>query len=165
MPVYVGRPWAGLSDQELARFAGRRLEEEYPYIILDARYEKVREAGVVQSRAVLVAIGIDWEGRRRVIGVELANRESTTSWKEFLLGLKERGLHGVRLVVSEQHEGLRRAVAEVLSEAAWQRCYVHFLRNALDYLPRKNADDCLLETNIQTRLECLPRPRTASPLF
>ncbi len=132
-------------DQELARFAGRRLEEEYPYIILDARYEKVREAGVVQSRAVLVAIGIDWEGRRRVIGVELANRESSTSWKEFLLGLKERGLHGVRLVVSDQHEGLRRAVAEVLSEAAWQRCYVHFLRNALDYLPRKNADDCLLE--------------------
>src|SRR5205823_2453770 len=132
-------------DQELARFAGRRLEEEYPYIILDERYEKVREAGVAQSRAVLVAIGIDWEGRRRVIGVELANRESTTSWKEFLLGLKERGLHGVRLVVSDQHEGLRRAVAEVLSEAAWQRCYVHFLRNALDYLPRKNADDCLLE--------------------
>ena len=132
-------------DEELARFARRRLEEQYPYIILDARYEKVREAGVVRSRAVLVALGIDWHGRRRVIGVELANRESTTSWKEFLLGLKERGLHGVRLVVSDQHEGLRRAVAEVLSEAAWQRCYVHFLRNALDHLPRKNADDGLLE--------------------
>ncbi len=132
-------------DEELARFAGRRLEEEYPYMILDARYEKVREAGVVRSRAVLVAIGIDWHGRRRVIGVELAQRESATSWKEFLLGLKKRGLHGVRLVVSDQHEGLRRAVAEVLTEAAWQRCYVHFLRNALDHLPRKNADDCLLE--------------------
>jgi putative transposase len=132
-------------DEELGRFARRRLEEEYPYVILDARYEKVREGGVVQSRAVLVGIGIDWEGRRRVIGVELANRESTTSWKEFLLGLKERGLHGVRLVVSDQHEGLRRAVTEVLSEAVWQRCYVHFLRNALDHLPRKNADDCLLE--------------------
>lgn len=132
-------------DEELARFAQRRLEQEYPYVILDARYEKVREGGVVQSRAVLVAIGINWEGRRRVIGVELANRESATSWKEFLLGLKERGLHGVRLVVSDQHEGLRRAVTEVLSEATWQRCYVHFLRNALDYLPRKNADDCLLE--------------------
>lgn len=132
-------------DEELALFAQRRLEEEYPYVILDARYEKVRGGGVVQSHAVLVAIGINGEGRRRVIGVELANRESTTSWKEFLLGLKERGLHGVRLVVSDQHEGLRRAVAEVLSEAAWQRCYVHFLRNAQDHLPRKNADDCLLE--------------------
>lgn len=132
-------------DEELARFAGRRLEEEYPYTILDARYERVREAGVVRSRAVLVAIGIDWQGRRRIIGVELANRESATSWKEFLLGLKARGLSGVRLVVSDQHEGLKRAVGEVLSEAAWQRCYVHFLRNALDHLPRKNADDCLLE--------------------
>lgn len=132
-------------DEELARFAGRRLEEKYPYMILDARYERVREAGVVRSRAVLVAIGIDWQGRRRVIGVELANRESATSWKEFLLGLKGRGLGGVRLVVSDQHEGLKRAVGEVLSEAVWQRCYVHFLRNALDYLPRKNGDDCLLE--------------------
>jgi len=132
-------------DVELARFAGRELGEEYPYVVLDARYERVRDGGVVQSRAVLVAIGIDWQGRRRVIGVELANRESTTSWKEFLLGLKRRGLRGVRLVVSDQHEGLKRAVAEVLTEAAWQRCYVHFLRNALDYLPRKNADDCLLE--------------------
>jgi len=132
-------------DEALARFAGRRLEEQYPYVILDARYERVREAGVVRSRAVLVAIGIDWQGRRRVIGVELANRESATSWKGFLLGLKERGLGGVQLVVSDQHEGLKRAVAEVLTEAVWQRCYVHFLRNALDHLPRKNADDCLLE--------------------
>ncbi len=132
-------------DAELERFARRRLEEEYPYVVLDARYERVREGGVVKNRAVLVAIGIDWQGRRRVIGVELANRESATSWKEFLLLLKGRGLCGVRLVVSDQHEGLKRAVAEVLTEAAWQRCYVHFLRNALDQLPRKNADDCLLE--------------------
>lgn len=132
-------------DVELERFARQRLEEEYPYVVLDARYEKVREAGVVASRAMLVAIGIDWQGRRRVLGVELANRESATSWKEFLLNLKKRGLRGVRYVVSDHHEGLRRAVAEVLTEAAWQRCYVHFLRNALDYLPRKNADDCLLE--------------------
>jgi putative transposase len=132
-------------DSELERFAKRRLEEEYLYVVLDARYERVREDGVVKSRAVLVAIGIDWQGRRRVIGVELANRESATSWKEFLAGLKERGLRGVRLVVSDSHEGLRQAVAEMLTEAAWQRCYVHFLRNALDYLPRKNADDCLTE--------------------
>jgi len=89
---------------------------------LDARYARVREAGVVQSRAVLVAIGIDWQGRRQVIGVELANRENATSWKEFLVGLKQRGLSGARLVVSDQHEGLKRAVAEILTEAAWQRC-------------------------------------------
>ena len=76
-------------DEELGRFARRQLESEYPYLILDARYEKVRENGVIRSRAVLVAIGIDWEGRRQVLGVEMANRESATSWKEFLLGLKE----------------------------------------------------------------------------
>jgi putative transposase len=132
-------------DAELERFARQRLEAEHPYLILDARYEKVREDGVIRSRAVLVAIGIDWEGRRRILGVELAGRESTTSWREFLLGLKQRGLHGVRLAISDDHPGLKRAVAEVLPEAAWQRCYVHFLRNALDHLPRKANDDCLTE--------------------
>lgn len=132
-------------DAELERFARQALEGEYPYLILDARYEKVREEGVIRSRAVLVAIGIDWEGRRRILGVELAQRESATSWREFLLGLKARGLHGVRLAISDDHPGLKRAVAEVLPEAAWQRCYVHFLRNALDHLPRKADDDCLTE--------------------
>ena len=73
-------------------FAHRELESEYPYLILDARYEKVRENAVIRSRAVLVAIGIDWEGRRQMLGVEMANRESSTSWKDFLLGLKGRGL-------------------------------------------------------------------------
>lgn len=132
-------------DGELAAFADRRLEERYPYLILDARYEKVREGGVIRSQAVLVAIGIDLEGRRNVLGVDLANRESSSSWKEFLLGLKRRGLAGVEFVVSDDHPGLKRAIAEILPEAAWQRCYVHFLRNALDYVPRKVDDDCLQE--------------------
>ena len=132
-------------DDSLARFANRRLEEEYPYLILDARYEKVREDAVIQSQAVLVAIGINWEGQRQVLAVELANRESRSTWKDFLVRLKERGLAGVEFVVSDDHAGLKRAIGEVLSEAAWQRCYVHFLRNALDYLPRKADDDCLQE--------------------
>ena len=88
------------------------------------------ENGVIRSRAVLVAIGIDWEGRRQVLGVEMANRESSTSWKDFLLGLKKRGLRGVIFVGSDDHPGLKRAIIEVLPEAYWQRCYVHFLRNA-----------------------------------
>ncbi len=132
-------------DAELGHFARRELESEYPYLIIDARYEKLRENGVIRSRAVLVAIGIDWEGRRQVLGVEMAHRESSTSWKEFLLGLKRRGLRGAIFTVSDDHPGLKRAIMEVLPEAYWQRCYVHFLRNALDYLPRKVADDCLLE--------------------
>jgi len=132
-------------DEALARFAARPLDEVYPYLILDARYEKVREDGVIRSQAVLIAIGINWEGQRQVLAVELANRESATSWKEFLVMLKQRGLHGVEFVVSDDHAGLKRAISEVLPEAAWQRCYVHFLRNALDYLPRKADDDCLQE--------------------
>jgi putative transposase len=132
-------------DGELAAFAGRRLVEPYPYLILDARYERVREAGVIEHQAVLVAIGVDLEGRRNVLGVDLANRESHSSWKTFLLGLRDRGLAGVEFVVSDDHAGLKAAIREVLPAAAWQRCYVHFLRNALDYVPRKVDDDCLQE--------------------
>jgi putative transposase len=132
-------------DDSLAQFATRRLEEPFPYLILDARYEKVREGGIVSSQAVLIAVGIDWDGRRQILGVEMANRESQSSWRTFLLGLRERGLSGVELVVADDHAGLRAAIREVLSEAAYQRCYVHFLRNALDHLPRKADDDCLQE--------------------
>ena len=148
-------------DGELERFARQTLEAEYPYLIVDARYEKVREEGVIRSRAVLVAIGIDWEGRRRILGVELASRESATSWREFLLGLKARGLAGVRLAISR---------ATIGSQAGHCRsdprkrpdscCYVHFLRNALDHLPRKADDDCLTE---ELPLALRPPGRRRSP--
>ena len=78
-----------------------------------------------------------------MLAVELANRESHSSWRDFLLGLRERGLAGVAFVVSDEHAGLPQAIREILPEAAWQRCDVHFLRNALDYMPRKVDDDCL----------------------
>jgi transposase-like protein len=132
-------------DEELAQFARRPLPAEYPYLILDARYEKVRQDGVIRSQAVLVAIGVNGDGQREVLAVELANRETLNSWRDFALGLRERGLHGVRFVVSDQHAGLKQAIAELFPEAVWQRCYVHFLRNALDHLPRKADDDCLQE--------------------
>jgi putative transposase len=132
-------------DASLKAFFERKLSEPFAYLILDARYERVREAGVIASQAVLVAIGVDQEGRRQVLGVELANRESRSSWREFLSGLRERGLFGVEYVVSDDHPGLKAAIREILPEAAWQRCYVHFLRNALDYVPRKVDDDCLME--------------------
>jgi putative transposase len=124
-------------DASLAQFASRALAEAFPYLILDARYERVREAGVIVSQAVLIAIGIDWDGRRQVLAVELANRESRSSWRDFLLGLRARGLHDVEFVVADDHAGLRAALREVLAEAAYQRCYVHFLRDALDYVPRR----------------------------
>jgi putative transposase len=97
-------------DEELERFARRPLEEEYPYLVLDARYERIRQDGVIGSQAVQVAIGINWEGRRCVLAVELANRESASSWKDFLLTLKERGLRGVVCVISDDHAGLRKAI-------------------------------------------------------
>lgn len=132
-------------DAALTAFAERKLTEPYPYLILDARYERVREGGVIASQAVLIAVAVDGEGRRQVLGVDLANRESRSSWREFLLGLRQRGLFGVEFVVSDDHPGLKQAIREVLAEAAWQRCYVHFLRNALDYVPRRVDDDCLQE--------------------
>ena len=132
-------------DESLRQFAERRLDDPYPYLILDARYERVREGGVIRPHAVLVAIGINWEGRRQVLAVELANRESRSSWRDFLVKVRDRGLHGVEFVVSDDHSGLKKAIREILCEAAWQRCYVHFLRNALDYVPRKVDDDCLRE--------------------
>jgi transposase-like protein len=132
-------------DESLKAFAERRLQEPFAYLILDARYEKVREAGIVMSQAVLIAVGIDWDGRRQILAVEMANRESRSAWKDFLVSLKGRGLKGVELVVSDDHAGLVAAIGEVVPEAAWQRCYVHFLRNALDHLPRKHGDDCLQE--------------------
>jgi transposase-like protein len=104
-------------DTSLAQFAARPLAEAFPYLILDARYERVREAGVITSQAVLIAIGIDWDGRRQVLAVALANRESRSSWRDFLLGLKTRGLHGVEFVVADDHAGLRAALREVLAEA------------------------------------------------
>jgi putative transposase len=97
-------------DENLKAFAKRRLEESYPYLILDARYEKVREGGVICSQAVQIAVGVDADGRRQILAVELANRERRSSWRDFLSGLKARGLAGVEFVVSDDHEGLKRAI-------------------------------------------------------
>ncbi len=132
-------------DTELEKFARWPLEEVYPDLILDARYEKVREDGAIRSRALRIAIGVDWEGRRRVLAVELAARESASSWREFLMRRRQRGLSGVEFVVSNDHPGLRRAVQEVLGEDVWQRRCVHFRRNAAEHLPRKTDDECRTE--------------------
>lgn len=87
---------------------------------------------MIRSQAVLIAIRMDWEGRRDVLAVELADRESLTRWKEFALGLKKRGLKVVGLAITDEDPGLRGAIREVFSEAMWQRRYIHFLRSALD---------------------------------
>jgi transposase-like protein len=133
----VSRICAAL-DAEVETFRGRPLgDEAYPYLWLDATYVKVREAGRVVAMAALVATGVAATGERRVLGLELApGNDEGSAWPAFIRGLVERGLHGVRLVISDDHRGLVRAVHEQLLGAAWQRCRVHFTRNAQDLVPR-----------------------------
>jgi len=97
---------------------------------------------VIQSQAVLVALGINWEGQRQVLGVELAHRESQSSWREFLVQLKQRGLSGVEFVVSDDHAGLKKAIAEIVPEAAWQRrtfCFTSMPLFIKSYCPRSST--------------------------
>jgi len=100
-------------------------------------YVKVREDGHVRSRAVLVAIAVNETGDREVIGVRIADKEMESSWRSFLASLVDRGLRGVKLVISDAHEGLQKAIPAVLNGVTWQRCYVHFIRNVMDKVPRK----------------------------
>ena len=131
-------------DDELKAFATRRLDDvAMPYLMVDARYEKVHDHGAVRTRAVQIAVGIDPEGQRHVLAVELAEQESEASWTAFLTQLKERGLHGVQYVASDSHEGLRRAIEKVFTTALWQRCAVHFLRNASSHATQKTDAGCI----------------------
>jgi putative transposase len=123
-------------DEEVERFRTRPLAAEYPYIWLDATFVKVREGGRIVSCAVVVAIGVRATGEREVLGLDVGPSESGEFWRHFLRDLIGRGLRGVRLVVSDAHEGLKQAIAAVLTGTTWQRCRVHFLRNALALVPK-----------------------------
>jgi len=117
-------------DDKIAGFLDRPLEGEWPYLWLDATYVKVRQDGRIVSVAVIVAVGVNGDGRREVLGMAIGPSEAETFWIDFLRKLTRRGLRGVKLVVSDAHEGLKAAVARVLN-ASWQRCRVHFMRNVL----------------------------------
>jgi putative transposase len=106
------------------------LEGDWPYLWIDATYLKVRQAGRIVSVAVIIAVGVNADGRREVLGMDIGPSEAETFWTAFLRKLTRRGLRGVKLVISDAHEGLKAAVAKVLL-ASWQRCRVHFMRNAL----------------------------------
>lgn len=130
----VSRAAAAL-DEELDAWRNRSLGE-MPYLILDARYEKVRHAGSVISCAVLVAIGITTEGKRSVIGVSVLLSEAEVHWRDFLASLQDRGLHGVQLIVSDNHAGLKAAREARFSGVPWQRCQFHLQQNAMQYVPK-----------------------------
>ena len=117
-------------DERVKAFLDRPLEGDWPYLWIDATYVKVREAGRIVSRAVIVAVGVNASGRREILGMDVGPSEAETFWTEFLRKLARRGLRGVKLCVSDAHEGLKAAIAKVL-HATWQRCRVHFMRNAL----------------------------------
>jgi len=126
-------------DDEVAAFRERPLESAYPYLWLDATYLKVREDGRVVSRAVVVAYGVNTDGYREVLGLEVGVSESETFWTDFLRSLVKRGLRGVELVVSDDHKGLVKALTRTLDGASWQRCYVHFLRNVHGRVAKSQA--------------------------
>jgi len=117
-------------DEKVKAFLDRPIEGEWPYLWIDATYLKVRRGGRIVSVAVIIAVGVNTDGRREVLGMEIGTSEAEAIWTEFLRKLTRRGLRGVKLVVSDAHEGIKASVSKVLS-ATWQRCRVHFMRNAL----------------------------------
>ncbi|HXI16153.1 MAG TPA: IS256 family transposase [Chloroflexota bacterium] len=119
-------------DERVGAFLNRQVGGDWPYLWIDATYVKTREAGRIVSVAVIVAVGVSTEGQREVLGIKVGASEAEPFWTEFLRSLNRRGLRGVKLVISDSHEGIKAAAAKTL-KATWQRCRVHFMRNVLAY--------------------------------
>ena len=124
-------------DEELETFRTKPLDTSYAYLWLDATYIKVRASGRVVNKAVVVAIAVREDGEREIIGVDIGPAETEAFWKSFLRSLSRRGLEKVKLVISDAHEGLKKAICTVFADAAWQRCRVHFTRNALGQVTKQ----------------------------
>ena len=122
-------------DERVGEFLNRPLVGDWPYLWLDATYLKVRQGGRIVSIAAIIAVAVNTDGRREIIGLGTGPSEAETFWTEFMRGLKARGLDGVKLVISDAHTGLKAAIARVF-DATWQRCRVHWMRNALAHVPR-----------------------------
>ena len=122
-------------DERVKAFLDRPIEGDWPYLWVDATYVKVRQAGRIVSVAVIVAVGVNADGRREVLGMDIGPSEAETFWTAFLRKLARRGLRGVKLVISDAHEGIKAAVSKILT-ASWQRCRVHFMRNVLAHAGR-----------------------------
>ena len=122
-------------EERVNSFLTRPLEGEWPYLWLDATYLKVRAAGRIVSVAAIIAVAVNTDGRREIVGLHLGPSEAEVFWSDFLKSLKARGLTGIKLVISDAHEGLKAAITRVLG-ATWQRCRVHWTRNALAYVPK-----------------------------
>ncbi len=122
-------------DDRVGAFLDRPLVGEWPYLWLDATYLKQREGGRIVSVAAIIAVAANTEGRREIVGLHIGPSEAETFWATFLKSMVRRGLQGVKLVISDAHEGLKAAIRRVIG-ASWQRCRVHWMRNALSYVPK-----------------------------
>jgi putative transposase len=128
-------------DAEVAEFRDRTLaSQDFPYVFLDATYCKARVGHRIVSQAVVVAVGVAADGRREVLGFDVGDSENEGFWTSFLRSLKTRGLDGVKLVMSDAHTGLKKAISTVFQGAGWQRCRVHFMRNVLAVVPKGSQD-------------------------
>jgi len=143
----VSRITKGL-DELVQDFRHRPLEDEYPYVWLDALYLKVRQNHRVVSLAVVVAVGVAHEGDRTILGFDVGASEEEAFWLQFLRNLVKRGLKGVQLVISDAHEGLKAAVSAVFAGTSWQRCRVHFVRNVLAHIPK--GDKAMMAAAVRT---------------
>lgn len=149
-------------DEKLTAFRSRRLDESsYPYLKIDARYEKVRVEGKVISQAVLTVVGINDSGGREILDWRVADSESESCWSSVLKGLKDRGLSGVKLVISDAHRGIRAAVDRHLQGAAWQRCQVHYKRELCAKVSYKQSGELMRDVRgvlaSHDKIECLRR--------
>ena len=132
-------------DENITRWRKRKLQKQYPYLVVDARYEDIRKEGVVMSQAVLIVVGISESGHREILSVDIGNSENEHEWSGVFQRLKSRGLSGVQYVVSDNHQGLVNALKREFQGAGWQRCQVHFMRNFMSKFSRKNSKEYVLK--------------------
>ena len=130
-----------LLDEEVHKFQKRRIEKKIPYLMTDVIYIKVRENHRVVSKAVHIAIGIDSKGFKNILGFMISDSESEETWQSFYQSMIDRGLDNVEMVISDAHQGQVNAIQKSFTESVWQRCHVHFLRNVIDRLPKKNTQE------------------------
>lgn len=128
-------------DETLEKWRDRALTKKYPYLFLDARYEKIRQSGQVLDGAILIAVGVDEEGKRDVLGISVKLSEAEAHWRDFLKSLQSRGLHGVTLITSDAHVGLKAARKAVFPSIPWQRCQFHLQQNAQSYVTKKDSKE------------------------
>ena len=124
-------------DEDVKTFKERTLTKEYPFVMVDATYFKVREDHRVKSKALMIALATDLSGNREIIGFDVYDNESNGTWKSFFESLKARGLHGVRMITSDAHDGILYGISETYPEVPWQRCQTHFSRNIIDKAPKQ----------------------------